>query len=65
MNQPHGYISQIIIKEMSLQYLCGIQNVNYPAQNGVVFGLVFLTDQFNVSKFAEVEISLLFQTVHS
>lgn len=66
MNQPDSYISQIIIKKdikSNSQYLCSIQNINYPIDNGV-FSLIFLTDQFNVSKFAEIEISLLLQTIY-
>lgn len=40
-------------------YLCRVENVDYLAEDGVVFALVFLADQLNVPKFAEVEVSLL------
>lgn len=48
-----------------LAYLCGIEYVYYPGKDGVVFTLVFLADELDVPQFAEVEISLLFQSVHS
>lgn len=40
-------------------YLCGVENVDYLAEDGVAFALVFLADQLDVPKFAEVEVSLL------
>lgn len=46
-------------------YLCCVENVDYLAEDGVVFALVFLANQLDVPKFAEVEVSLLLQSVYS
>lgn len=42
-------------------YICGIENVHNPLQYRVVFPLILLANQFNVSQFSKVEISLFLQ----
>lgn len=45
-------------------HLSGIENANDARDNRAVLTFVFLADELNVSKFAEVEITLLLQPVH-
>ena len=47
------------------QYLCSVEYIHDLAECSAVFILMLLTDQLDVPEFAEVEISLFLQTVHS
>lgn len=45
-------------------HLSGIENANDARDNRAVLTFVFLADELDVSKFAEVEITLFLQPVH-
>lgn len=45
-------------------HLSGIENANDARDNRAVLTFVFLADELDVSKFAEVEIALFLQPVH-
>lgn len=54
----------LIILRGCKSFLSGIQNANDARNDRAVFTLVFLADELDVTQFAEVEVSLLFQPVH-
>lgn len=45
-------------------HLSGIENANDARDNRAVLTFVFLADELDVSKFAEVEVALLLQPIH-
>lgn len=54
----------LIVLRGCKSFLGGIQNANDARDDGAVFTLVFLADELDVTQFAEVEVSLLLQSVH-
>lgn len=46
------------------RHLCCIEDFGNPAQDGIIFALILLADELNVTEFAEVEIPLLLQSIH-
>lgn len=45
-------------------HLGGVEDANDARDDGAVLTFVFLADELNVSKFAEVEVTLLLQSIH-
>lgn len=45
-------------------HLRGVEDANDARDDGAVLTFVFLADELNVSKFAEVEVALLLQPIH-